>query len=98
NTDPPSFPTRRSSDLGVTGYPRYQVPEPTPIIQRGPMNFHNIKIDRSVVGAINSGDVQRIEVAMNNINAHGGEVLAAALKEFTEDRKSTRLNSSHEWI
>ena len=65
---------------GVTGYPRYQVPEPSPIIQRGPMNFPNIKIDRSVVGAINSGDVQRIEVAMNNIQALGGEALAGSLK------------------
>jgi len=69
---------------GIYGlFPRYALPEP--IIHQGPMNFHNIKVDRSVVGAINTGNVKRIDVALDNIQANSGDAsLQQALKEFTE--------------
>jgi hypothetical protein len=46
--------------------------------------FHNIKVDRSVIGSINTGEVKRIDVAMSHIGAYGNEELVKALKEFTE--------------
>lgn len=62
--------------------PRYEMP--APVIQQGPMNFHNIKVDRSVVGAINTGEVQRIDVALSHISLLGNEELHGALSQFTE--------------
>jgi len=41
--------------------PRYELP--SPLVNQGAVNFHNIKVERSVVGAINTGEVQRIDVA-----------------------------------
>src|SRR5437868_5036041 len=49
--------------------PRYEVQ--TPVIHQGPMTFHNIRVDRSVVGAINTGDVKRIDVALSQISVAG---------------------------
>jgi len=66
---------------GVT--PRHKIQ--TPVIHQGPMNFHSIKVDRSVVGAINTGTVQRMEVALNNIHAKNqNPELEQKLKDFTE--------------
>jgi len=63
--------------------PRHQIQ--TPVIHRGPMNFHNIRVDRSVVGAINTGNVKKIEVALNNIHANNQDPeLEQNLKDFTE--------------
>ncbi len=63
--------------------PRYKVAKP--VIHQGPMNFHNINVDRSVVGAINTGNVKKMEVALNNIHAKNENAeLEKALKEFTE--------------
>src|SRR6266581_642218 len=52
--------------IGSVG-PRHTIQ--TPVIHQGPMNFHNINVDRSVVGAINTGNVKKMEVALNNIHA-----------------------------
>jgi hypothetical protein len=66
---------------GVT--PRYKIQ--TPVILQGPMNFHSIRVDRSVVGAINTGTVQKMEVALNNIHAKNqSPELEQSLKDFTE--------------
>jgi len=69
---------------GIYGIlPRYKTP--SPIIHKGPMNFHNIKIDRSVVGAVNTGTVEKMEVALNNIHAQNqNPELEQRLKDFTE--------------
>jgi hypothetical protein len=70
-----------SGVYGVT--PRYKIA--TPIINKGPMNFHSIRIDGSVVGAVNTGTVQKMEVALNNIHAlNQNAELEQLLKEFTE--------------
>jgi hypothetical protein len=65
------------------GLPRYRIQEP--VIHQGPMNFHSIKVDRSVVGAVNTGNVTKMEVALNNIhNKNQNPELEQKLKEFTE--------------
>src|SRR5260370_10532651 len=57
----------------------------TPIIHKGPMNFHSINVDRSVVGAVNTGTVQKMEVALNNIHVNNqNPELEQRLKDFTE--------------
>jgi hypothetical protein len=68
---------------GLSGvFPRHQIE--TPVIHRGPMNFHSIRVDRSVVGAINTGNVKKMEVALNNIHANNeNDQLEQALKDFT---------------
>lgn len=69
---------------GLTGVmPRYKIQNP--VIHQGPLNFHSITVDRSVVGAINTGNVKKMEVALNNIHANNENAeLEKALKEFTE--------------
>lgn len=63
--------------------PRYNILEP--VVHQGPINFHNINVDRSVVGAINTGSVKKMEVALNNIhNRNQNPELEQKLKEFTE--------------
>jgi hypothetical protein len=71
----------RTGLYGVT--PRYEID--TPVIHQGPMNFHNINVDRSVVGAINTGNVEQMEVTLNDIHANNpSPELENRLKEFTE--------------
>ncbi len=71
------------AQTGLPGtLPRYQVPQPT--IQQGPVNFNNINVSESVVGAINMGQVRQIDVAMDRIATEGNTELVASLKAFTE--------------
>jgi hypothetical protein len=66
---------------GVMG--RYEITPPVEL--HGPINFHNINVDRSVVGAINTGNVEKMEVALNEIHAHNtNPQLENSLKQFTE--------------
>lgn len=69
---------------GLSGVmPRYEIQRP--VIHHGPMNFHQIKVDRSVVGVINTANVTKMEVALNNIHAKNqNDELEQNLKEFTE--------------
>ncbi|MBI3669331.1 MAG: hypothetical protein HY237_06090 [Acidobacteria bacterium] len=61
--------------------PRYQIS--SPVVHQGAVNFHNIKIEGSVVGAINTGHVRQIDVALSHIKATGTPELAKALADFT---------------
>jgi hypothetical protein len=65
---------------GIT--PRYTIAQP--VMHDGPMTFHNIKIDNSVVGAINTGEVKKIDVALSHIRIEGNTPLQQALSKFTE--------------
>lgn len=66
------------------GLPRYDVSQP--IVQKGPLTFHAINVDRSVVGAINTGTVRQMEVALNHVHvANENAEIETALKKFTED-------------
>ena len=67
------------SGLPRTG-PRMQVPD----IPKGPIILHNIKVDNSVVGAINTGNVQSIDVYLTHLQSSGNEKARNALKTLTE--------------
>ncbi|MBS7812291.1 hypothetical protein [Roseococcus pinisoli] len=62
---------------------------PTPQIQipplpRPPMHLHNIKIDNSTVGVVNTGQVQSMDVNMTIMKQGGNAKLGQALAAFTE--------------
>jgi len=60
--------------------PRIQVPD----IPRGPMILNNIKVDNSVVGSINTGNVASIDVNISYLKRAGGDEVSSALVELTE--------------
>lgn len=71
--------------MGVPSHmrgPRIQIPQPT--VQYNPVTYNNIQVDRSVVGAINTAQVARIDVAMENIKNSGNDEVNEALKALTE--------------
>ena len=68
---------------GLSGIPpQYKIPQPT--IHTGPVTQHNIQIHGSVVGAINTGQIKSLNVALDNIQNAGSPDLANALQELTE--------------
>jgi hypothetical protein len=69
----------------MLGLPRRR-PAPV-VVQRGPMTYNNISVNNSVVGAINTGNVKRIDVAIERIKQQGSAGaadFAESLKQFTE--------------
>jgi hypothetical protein len=62
--------------------PRMEIPKVVP--HRQPMTFTNIRIDRSVVGAINTGQAQAIDVALSYVKQNGDPGLSELLQEFTQ--------------
>jgi hypothetical protein len=60
--------------------PRIQVPD----IPRGPVILNNIKVDNSVVGTINTGNVETIDVSITYLKEAGNEQISAALKTLAE--------------
>ena len=72
--------------------PRYPVPSP-PVFQRIEQNapVSLFKIDRSVVGSVNTGTIESLEVSIRDVQQGGNEQLAKQLEEFTQavlDEKS----------
>lgn len=68
---------------GVYGVmPRYEIEQP--VIQAGSTTFDNFKIDRSVIGAINTGRAQKIDVSLSKINTPENADLHDALASFTQ--------------
>jgi hypothetical protein len=54
---------------GIPGLcPRIEIPKPPPL-QQSPVTFNNIRVDSSVIGSINTGQVKQIDVSMDNIKA-----------------------------
>ena len=68
----------------VTGMPlsgpRIQVPE----IPKGLPILNNIKVDNSVVGSINTGNVRAIDVNLTYLHSAGNDKARDALKELIE--------------
>jgi hypothetical protein len=62
--------------------PRYEIEQP--VIRAGPTTFNNFKIDGSVIGAINTGRAQKMDVSLSNINTPENAELHDALASFTQ--------------
>jgi hypothetical protein len=69
--------------VGLTGVlPRIQTSEP--IIHSGDLTFNNISVEGSVVGAINTGELHKLDLAMTDISASGNAQLARYLQALTQ--------------
>jgi hypothetical protein len=68
----------------ISGLPRSGARMQVPEIPKGPIILHNIKVDHSVVGAINTGNVQSIDVNLTYLHQAGNEKARDALKQLTE--------------
>jgi hypothetical protein len=60
--------------------PRMQVPD----IPKGPIILNNIKVANSVVGSINTGNVESIDVSITYLRNAGSQKISDALKQLTE--------------
>jgi len=70
---------------GVHGvFQRIQIPPPPTIVQGGQMVFNNIRVENSVVGVINTGDVKSIDSVVTTVKDKGEEKLANVLRDFTQ--------------
>lgn len=70
------------SIIGFPIGPRIQIP-PMPATT-GSVTFNNIKLDNSVVGAINTGTVHSIDVNSTHLRGAGNDRAASALRALTE--------------
>jgi hypothetical protein len=69
------------SAAGLIGFsPKFQIPD----IPSAPMILNNIHVSDSVVGSINTGNVQTIDVSISYLNNAGDKKVSAALKTLTE--------------
>lgn len=78
------------ASTGVYGFPRIQAPQAGPNFNTGNTNYHNVSLSNSVVGAVNTGYVQRLNVAVSTLSQAGQEELADSLKRFSEALLSSR--------
>lgn len=62
--------------------PRIETPKL--VSHRQPTTFSNIRVDRSVVGVINTGQAQAIDVARSYVKQNGDPSLSKLLQEFTQ--------------
>jgi hypothetical protein len=60
--------------------PKMQVPD----LPKGPIILNNIKVDNSVVGTINTGNVQTIDVSITYLENAGNTTVSNTLKLLTE--------------
>ena len=61
-----------------------RMPTLQPPVQGDTMTFNNIRVDRSTIGTINTGGIQRLDIAVTQIKEQEQANLAEALKELTE--------------
>jgi hypothetical protein len=54
------------------------------VISREPLILHNIKVENSVVGSINTGNVQAIDVSLTNLRNTGNDKAGDALEALIE--------------
>ena len=78
------MPTTWKASRASGVIPRYG--RPAQPIQTGPVTFNNIRVDRSIVGAINTGAVAKLDVVMTGARNFGeqGQHVADALQKLTQ--------------
>lgn len=65
--------------------PRIAIPQPPPtVVHQGNVTNNQFRIDRSVIGSVNTAEVAKIEVSMNNIQNQDSTDFTVAIKELTE--------------
>lgn len=69
--------------LPLGTFPRLETPR-APTIHTGDVTLNSIKIDKSVVGSINTGEIQNLNVALKNVQVGGDEPLAKSLRDFAD--------------
>jgi hypothetical protein len=88
--------------LPVTGR-RMHIPTPT-TINAGQTTYNNIRVDNSVVGAINTGNIKQLDVMMSVMRSGNNQELADALQKLTQaildipHLKPSDKNSALEWL
>ena len=68
--------------LGMPSSSRIEIPYP--VVDKGNVTHTFINIDRSVIGAVNTGTINNLNQSMNNINNQGNQEIAKLLSSFTE--------------
>jgi hypothetical protein len=66
--------------IGILG----RVPHPQSPFQGNTLTLNNISIDRSTIGALNTGNIKRLDVAITRMQDSGRADLGDVLKELTE--------------
>jgi hypothetical protein len=71
--------------VGLPGlYPRFPERKPRTVIRSGNITMHNIRIDNSNIGVLNSGHIGTVDTAIGAIRSAGDANAAAAFQGFTE--------------
>jgi hypothetical protein len=82
---------------------RIYIPPP-PAINAGQTTYNNIRVDNSVVGAINTGNIKQLDVMMSVMRSGNNQELADALQKLTQaildipHLKPSDKNSALEWL
>lgn len=63
--------------------PRYELPKP-PTINTRRITLNNIQVSDSVVGVINTGQIEKLDVAVDAVRDAGQEQLADALQKLSQ--------------
>ncbi len=88
--------------LGRTGG-RLRIPTPT-TINTGQTTYNNIRVDNSVVGAINTGNINKLDIMMSAMQSKNNQELANALKKLTQaildepNLEPSDKDSALEWL
>ncbi len=61
-----------------------RIPVAQPAIQGGNLTFNNISVDRSTIGAINTGSIMKLDVAIGQMQGGSQAELARGLAELSE--------------
>lgn len=66
---------------GVT--PRVKLLNNAPLVDDRKITYNNIKVDNSVIGAINTGEIKQLNVSIDYLKNNGYEELAQQIQELT---------------
>ena len=83
---------------------RLRIPSPPPTINTGQTTYNNIRVDNSVVGAINTGNIKQLDIMMSAMKGENNQELADVLQKLiqaildTPDLKPSDKDSALEWL
>lgn len=71
--------------VGIYGLaPRFEPRRPRTVLLKGGVTMHNINIDRSTIGLVNTGTIGQVDTAVGVMKASGDSDAASAFRDFTE--------------